>query len=164
MNRIDLTPLYRNSVGFDRFASLINHTINNDAATPSYPPYNIEELEENRYAITIAVAGFAEDELDIQVEKGILTVCGKKSASEERKFLHRGIANRAFERKFNLADHIEITGADLVNGLLAIQLKREIPDAMKPRTIAINKTTSAANSTIEHAAKVAANSSNENAA
>ncbi|WP_053981002.1 Hsp20 family protein [Marinagarivorans algicola] len=163
MNSIDLTPLYRNSVGFDRFASLINHTLNNDAAAPSYPPYNIEELEENRYAITIAVAGFTEQELDIQVEKGILTVRGKKSSTQEQKFLHRGIANRAFERKFNLADHIEITGADLANGLLAIQLKREIPEAMKPRSIAINQSATKPQETLEHH-KDAANSSGENAA
>ena len=139
MNSIDLTPLYRNSIGFDRLASLINHSLNSDSAVPSYPPYNIEELEENRYSITLAVAGFAENELEIQVEKGILTVKGKKSSEQEGKFLHRGIANRAFERKFNLADHIEIVGADLANGLLAIELKREIPEAMKPRTIAINQ-------------------------
>ncbi len=165
MNSIDLTPLYRNSIGFDRFASLINHTLNsnNDAATPSYPPYNIEELEENRYAITIAVAGFTEEELDIQVEKGVLTVRGKKTSTQEQKFLHRGIANRAFERKFNLADHIEITGADLANGLLAIQLKHEIPEAMKPRSIAINKSIASAKETLEHH-KDAANSTNENAA
>lgn len=139
MNHIDLTPLYRNSIGFDRLASLINHSLNSDTTAPSYPPYNIEELEENRYAITLAVAGFTEDELDIQVEKGILTVRGKKTVGQEGKFLHRGIANRAFERKFNLADHIEIVDADLANGLLAIKLKREIPEAMKPRTIAINQ-------------------------
>ena len=108
-------------------------------ASPGYPPYNIEVLEENRYAISLAIAGFAESDLDITVEKGVLTVRGKKSEDVERTYLHQGIANRAFERKFNLADHIEVTDADLTNGLLTISLVKEIPEAMKPKTIAINR-------------------------
>ena len=142
MNTIDLTPLYRNSVGFDRMASLIDNALRSDSTSQGYPPYNIEVLEEDRYAISIAVAGFAEDDLDINVEKGVLTVRGKKADDSNAKYLHRGIANRAFERKFNLADHIEVTNADLVNGLLTISLLKEIPEAMKPKSIAINQTKS----------------------
>ncbi len=138
MNTIDLTPLYRNSIGFDRLASLLDNALRTDVA-PGYPPYNIEMLGENRYSITLAVAGFEQSELDITVEKGVLTVRGKKGKEEERHYLHQGIANRAFERKFNLADYVEVKGADLNNGLLTISLEKEIPEAMKPRTIAINQ-------------------------
>lgn len=139
MNAIDLTPLYRNSVGFDRLGSLINHALTSEASTSGYPPYNIEVIDENRYAITLAVAGFSQEELDIQVEKGVLTVRGNKNAKEERNYLYQGIANRTFERKFNLADYIEVTGADLSNGLLTINLLKEIPEAMKPKSIAIRQ-------------------------
>jgi molecular chaperone IbpA len=148
MNTIDLTPLYRNSIGFDRLASLIDSALRTDAMAPGYPPYNIEVLADNRYAITLAVAGFEQSELDITVEKGLLTVRGKKAKEEERKYLHQGIANRAFERKFNLADYVEVTGASLNNGLLTIDLVKEIPEAMKPRTIAINQVRDT--SVIEH--------------
>ena len=141
MNTIDLTPLYRSSIGFDRMAALLDNALRSDQSATGYPPYDIEAGAENEYAITIAVAGFEQSELDIQTEKGVLTVRGKKADSdEERKFLHRGIANRAFERKFNLADHVEVTGAELRNGLLTISLVREIPEAMKPRSITINHT------------------------
>lgn len=139
MNTIDLSPLYRNSIGFDRMASLLDNAMRTEPTNPGYPPYNIEVLEENRYSISLAIAGFAESDLDITVEKGVLTVRGKKADEVERKYLHQGIANRAFERKFNLADHIEVTGADLSNGLLSISLVKEIPEAMKPKTIAINQ-------------------------
>lgn len=139
MNSIDLTPLYRNSIGFDRLASLLDNALRTDTVAPGYPPYNIEMLGENRYSITLAVAGFEQDELDIMVEKGVLTVRGKKAKEEQRHYLHQGIANRAFERKFNLADYVEVSGANLNNGLLTISLKKEIPEAMKPRTIAINQ-------------------------
>lgn len=139
MNAIDLTPLYRSSIGFDRLASLIDNALTTESTTSGYPPYNIEVLDENRYAITVAVAGFSKEELDIQVEKGVLTVRGHKNAKDERKYLYQGIANRAFERKFNLADYIEVTGADLSNGLLTISLVKEIPEAMKPKTIVINQ-------------------------
>lgn len=139
MNAIDLTPLYRSSVGFDRLGSLINHALTSESTVSGYPPYNIESLEENRYAITVAVAGFSQEELSIQVEKGMLTVRGEKNVKDERKYLYQGIANRAFERKFNLADYVEVTGADLSNGLLTISLVKEIPEAMKPRSIAINQ-------------------------
>jgi len=139
MNAIDLTPLYRSSVGFDRLGSLINHALTAESTTSEYPPYNIEVLDENRYAITLAVAGFSQEELDIQVEKGVLSVAGNKATKDERQYLYQGIANRTFERKFNLADYVEVTGADLSNGLLTISLKKEIPEAMKPKSIAINQ-------------------------
>ena len=139
MNSLDLSPLYRNSVGFDRLSSLIDSARNTDATVSGYPPYNIELFDENKYAITLAVAGFDRGELDLIVEKGILFVRGEKAQKEERQYVHQGIANRAFERKFNLADHVEVTGADLSNGLLTIYLVREIPEEMKPRSIPINE-------------------------
>jgi molecular chaperone IbpA len=139
MNTIDLTPLYRSSIGFDRLASLIDNALTSDSVAPGYPPYNIEVLDENRYAVVLAVAGFELSELDIVVEKGVLTVRGKKGSDGKRSYLHQGIANRAFERKFNLADFVEVTSADLNNGLLKITLVKEIPEAMKPKSIAINQ-------------------------
>lgn len=138
MNRIDLTPLYRNSVGYDRFGTLLDAAFQTEKTAAGYPPYNIEVVEENNYAVTIAVAGFKQSELDIQVENGILTVRGKKEAAPESTFLHQGIATRSFARKFNLADHIEITNANLQDGLLTLSLIKEIPEAMKPKTISIN--------------------------
>lgn len=147
MTTIDLTPLYRSSIGFDRLASLLDSAMRSDQPAPGYPPYDIQVLEEDRYAITLAVAGFERSELDIQVERGVLTVRGRKEAREEkRNYLYQGIANRAFERKFNLADHVEVTGAELTNGLLTISLKRVIPEAMKPRSIEIGESSGA----IEH--------------
>lgn len=141
MNSIDLTPLYRSTIGFDRMASLLDSAMRGEQSSGGYPPYNIEVTGENQYGITLAVAGFEEDELNIQVENGVLSVRGKKAESEDdkqRRFLHQGIAYRSFERKFNLADHVEVRGAELKNGLLTIQLVKEIPEAMKPRSIAIN--------------------------
>lgn len=139
MTRIDLSPLYRSSIGFDRFANLLDHAMNLDNQSGTWPPYNIEVTGEDRYSITLALAGFAEDDLDLEVQKGVLTVRGKKSAADEsRKFLHQGIASRAFERKFNLADHIEVVGAELKNGLLVVNLKREVPEAARPKKIAVN--------------------------
>lgn len=138
MNTIDLTPLYRNSVGFDRLASMLDSAFRNEAHSAGYPPYNIEVLDDTRYAITLAVAGFERAELDIQVEGGVLTVSGKKGEDDKRDYLYRGIANRAFERKFNLAEHVEVNGAELENGLLTIRLVKEVPEAMKPRRIDIN--------------------------
>jgi molecular chaperone IbpA len=150
MTTIDLTPLYRNSVGFDRMGSLIDSALRSQKESAGFPPYDIETTGEDRYAITLAVAGFEESELDIQVEKGVLRVRGKKAEdSEEKSYLYRGIANRSFERKFNLADHIEVTGADLKNGLLTISLVKEIPEAMKPRSIEI----ASSGATLEHKEK-----------
>ncbi|WP_028670532.1 Hsp20 family protein [Saccharospirillum impatiens] len=151
MTHIDLTPLYRSTIGFDRMANLLDSAMRGEQTSNGYPPYNIEVTGENEYGITLAVAGFEEDELNLQVENGVLTVGGKKAGSESdknRRFLHQGIAYRSFERKFNLADHVEVRGADLKHGLLTIQLVKEVPEAMKPKSIAINgKATSSA---IEH--------------
>ncbi len=150
MTRIDLTPLYRSSIGFDRMGSLLDTALRSEKTSGGYPPYDIEVRGDDQYAITLAIAGFEQSELDIQVEKGVLTVRGKKAEDEsERNYLYQGIANRAFERKFNLADHVEVSGADMHNGLLTINLVKEIPEAMKPKTIAINQ----ADNVLEHQAK-----------
>src|SRR5688572_3571591 len=141
MNAIDLSPLYRSTIGFDRLGSLLDTALRADQNAAGYPPYNIEVTGENQYGITLAVAGFEQHELDIQTERGTLTVRGKKTGEtkEEHKYLYQGIATRSFERKFSLADHVEVTGAQLNNGLLTISLVKEIPEAMKPRNIAINQ-------------------------
>lgn len=141
MTTIDLTPLYRSSIGFDRMASLLDSALRSDKSAGGYPPYDIEIRSDNEYTITLAVAGFEQDEMDIQVENGVLRVRGKKADnSSEHRFLYQGIANRAFERKFNLADYIEVSSADLKNGLLIINLVKEVPEAMKPKSITINQT------------------------
>lgn len=139
MRHFDLTPLYRSTVGFDRLASLIDsmNTVGSD--TPAYPPYNIERKGENEYRISMAVAGFGEDDLNIEVKENNLTVRGEKTEEkEETEFLHRGIATRTFERSFRLEEHVHVKDAALENGLLHIDLVREVPEAMKPRTITIN--------------------------
>lgn len=147
MNTIDLTPLYRSSIGFDRLASMVDNALRSDTSSGGYPPYNIEALGENRYGITIAAAGFEQNELDIQVERGVLTVRGRKAEDDkERKYLYQGIAARAFERKFNLAEHVEVVDAEMRNGLLNIQLVKEIPEAHKPRSIEIKN----AEAALEH--------------
>lgn len=136
--KIDLTPLYANTVGFDRLGSLLDAAMNTDRQTAGYPPYDIELVGENRYAITLAVAGFHENEIDVQVEKGVLTVRGRREdQKKDSRYLHRGIATRSFERKFNLADHVEVVSAQMDNGLLKIALVKEIPEAMKPRRIPV---------------------------
>lgn len=149
MNSMDLSPLYRSTIGFDRLASLIDNALSADADASGYPPYNIEVLEESRYAITLAVAGFERNELDITVEKGVLSVRGQKAAQNDRKYLHQGISDRTFERKFNLADHVEVVDAVLNNGLLTINLVREVPEAMKPKTVEISQAGSSGN-VLEH--------------
>jgi len=139
MTTIDLTPLYRNTIGYDRLASILDSAFRTEQGNSSYPPYDIEAIDEHRYAISLAVAGFTRDELDIQVERGVLTVKGRKLEDKTKhNYLYQGIATRAFERKFNLADHVEITGAKLTNGLLTIELKHELPEAMKPKRIEID--------------------------
>ncbi|WP_198159575.1 Hsp20 family protein [Grimontia marina] len=153
MKTIDLTPLYRNSIGFDRFANLLDNAFRAESAAAGYPPYNIESLEDNKYAITLAVAGFKQEELNINVERGVLTIRGEKEKVEGKNYLHQGIANRTFERKFNLADYIEVTGADLENGLLKINLLKVIPETMKPKSISINSSSA---STIEHKEEIVA--------
>ncbi len=136
MRTLDFAPLYRSVVGFDRLADLLK-TASAESAT-GYPPYNIERLDDNAYRIDIAVAGFRPDELDIQVKENLLTVQGRKTANDEaRRFLHRGLAERNFERRFQLADYVVVTDADLSDGLLSISLKRELPEALKPRRIEI---------------------------
>lgn len=134
----DYTPLYRSSVGFDRLFRLLDEAQN--VETQSYPPYNIERLGENAYRISMAVAGFAQHEIAIEAKGNSLTVTGKKDVKPEAvtEFLHQGIAARGFERRFQLADYVVVQGADLDNGLLHISLVREVPEAMKPRQIAIN--------------------------
>lgn len=142
MSTFDFSPLYRTVVGFDRLASFIDTAQRLDGAQ-GYPPYNIEQSvdDENAYAIELAVAGFGEGDLDIEVKEGQLVVLGKKEGSEaNRKFLHRGIAERGFIRRFQLADHVVVSAAALKNGLLRIELKREVPEAMKPRKISISQT------------------------
>jgi molecular chaperone IbpA len=137
MRSYDLTPLYRSTVGFDRVFDLIDTLGKSDSN--GYPPYNIERVSENDYQITLAVAGFAESDLDIEVKEQGLTVTGRRPEGDDsRTFLYQGIAGRSFERRFQLAEHVRVEGARLVNGLLHIQLKREIPEAMKPRKISIN--------------------------
>ncbi len=150
MNKIDLTPLYRSSIGFDRFGSLLDTALRADRSSAGYPPYNIEVIEENRYAIVIAVSGFSQDELQLQVENGVLSVRGNKAGDDrEHTYLYQGIASRSFERKFNLADYIEVFDADLSNGLLTIHLIKEIPEAMKPKTIAIKSSDATIEQTLE---------------
>ncbi|MEO1041395.1 MAG: Hsp20 family protein [Pseudomonadota bacterium] len=137
MRTYDMTPLYRTSVGFDRMLNELFDGLNK-AETGGYPPYNIEEVSENQYSITLAVAGFTEDELDIEVTDRSLRITGSHNAENTaRKFLHQGIAGRSFERRFHLAQHLKVRGAELKNGLLHIGLEREIPEAMKPRKISI---------------------------
>lgn len=137
MRSYDLTPLYRTTVGFDRMFDLLDNLGKSEAT--GYPPYNIERVDEDRYRITLAVAGFSEADLDLEIHENTLKVVGSKPDTEEtRTFLHQGIAGRSFERRFQLADHVRIDGASLVNGLLNIELRREIPEAKKPRKIEIN--------------------------
>ena len=138
MDRFDFTPLFRSTIGFDRLARLVDAATHVDSSAQSYPPYNIETTGEDAYRLTMAVAGFGRDEIDITVHENTLTVTGKAQKEEDGgRYLHRGIARRAFERRFSLADHIKVTGASLDNGLLNIDLVREVPEAMKPRTIKI---------------------------
>lgn len=140
MRTFDLSPLYRSAIGFDRFANLLDEATRQDTQ-PGYPPYNIELVDENQYRITMAVAGFAEEELELEVEGEMLKVSGNKRKTEDakqRQFLHQGIAERSFERRFRLADHVKVISANLENGLLHIGLEREIPEALRPRKISIN--------------------------
>ena len=137
MRHFDLSPLYRSTIGFDRLANLFDGVASNEVGN-GYPPYDIERTGENTYRISMAVAGFSQSDLNIEVKENSLTIRGDRSAEEgEATYLHRGIATRAFERRFQLADHVEVRGADLVNGLLHVDLEREVPEAMKPRTIEI---------------------------
>ncbi len=140
MTTFDFSPLYRTSVGFDRLASMMSSATRQDQGN-SYPPYNIRTTGEDHYQITMAIAGFSEDEIDITTEQNRLLVTGNRADEKEEQgeYLHRGIATRSFERRFNLADHVKVMSASLENGLLHIDLERELPEAMKPRTIKISK-------------------------
>ena len=136
MRHLDFSPLYRSTVGFDRLFSMLD-SAGNEA--PTYPPYNIERTGENAYRITMAVAGFKEDELSVEAKEHALTIKGEKAEEEsEREILYRGIAARSFERRFQIAEHVRVNGASLENGLLHVDLVREIPEAMKPRKIEIS--------------------------
>ena len=139
MRHVDFSPLYRSTVGFDRLFTMLD-TLAQPENGQTFPPYNIERTGENAYRITMAVAGFAQDDLTIEAKANVLKVAGAKAddkQDDKREVLHRGIASRAFERRFQLADYVEVRGAELENGLLHIDLEREIPEAMKPRKIEI---------------------------
>jgi molecular chaperone IbpA len=136
MRTVDFSPLFRSAIGFDRLFDLAEAA--QRVGEEGYPPYNIERLDENHFQISVALAGFKPDEVELTVEQNILTLEGQKSDKEGKTFLHRGISARNFKRQFTLADHVEVKGARFDNGLLVIDLQREIPEAMKPRRIAIN--------------------------
>ena len=137
MRTIDLSPLYRSVVGFDRMAALLETAATSEAS--GYPPYNIARTDENTYRIELAVAGFRPEELNIEVKENRLAISGRKAANDEvRTYLHRGLAERNFERRFQLADYVVVTDADLADGLLTVSLKRELPEALKPRRVQIN--------------------------
>jgi molecular chaperone IbpA len=139
MRSFDFAPLYRATVGFDRVADLMDRALNADTTT--YPPYNIEKTDEDAYRITLAVAGFGADDLTVEVRDGALFVTARRAPeAEEKTYLHRGIATRAFERRFALADHVRVTGALHENGMLHIDLTRETPEALRPRRIEIGRT------------------------
>ncbi|MFD0860023.1 Hsp20 family protein [Roseovarius aquimarinus] len=138
MRNFDLAPLYRATVGFDQIADMMDRVLTADTPQPTYPPYNIEKTGEDAWRISVAVAGFAEDDLSVELREGALIVSARKADDgQERTYLHRGIATRAFERRFHLADHVRATGATHADGMLHIDLVREVPEALKPRRIAI---------------------------
>lgn len=137
MTALDLSPLFRFSVGFDRMLDVLDGTRAFDAAETHYPPYNIEKLGDDKYRITMAVAGFRSDELNVEAKSNSLVISGRKKEEPKAQFLHRGIATRAFERRFDLAEHIRVADAKLEDGLLHIEMVREVPEALKPRTIKI---------------------------
>lgn len=139
MRAYDFSPLYRATVGFDRVADLMDRVLTNDGSHSTYPPYNIEKTDDDAYRISVAVAGFAEGDLNVEQRENALIVSAKKAEDEtDRTYLHRGIATRAFERRFHLADHVRVTGASHSDGMLHIDLVREVPEALKPRTIEIS--------------------------
>ena len=140
MRNLNYTPLYRSSIGFDRLTALLDPNIASTSIASGYPPYDIEHQEADQYAITMAVAGFKEHDLHIEVESNTLIVKGNKVEEDAKKYLYKGIAARNFERRFELADHIKVTDAKLVDGQLKIHLSREIPEEMKPRSIPITST------------------------
>ncbi|WP_424944396.1 Hsp20 family protein [Aliiroseovarius crassostreae] len=139
MRNFDLSPLYRATVGFDQVADLMDRVMTNEGSRDAYPPYNIEKTDEDAWRISVAVAGFTDDELNVEVRENALLISAKKTPEEDKRtYLHRGIATRAFERRFHLADHVRVTGASHEHGMLHIDLTREVPEALKPRRIEIN--------------------------
>jgi molecular chaperone IbpA len=143
MRGFDFSPLYRSTVGFDRFANMLESVTQFDAAATSYPPYNIEQVAENDYRVSMAVAGFGENDLTLELKEGVLTITGKRAGDEPKShFLYQGIAGRSFERRFQLADHMEVRGARLEHGLLHIDIVRVIPEEKRARKIAIASTAS----------------------
>ena len=141
MRGFDFSPLYRSTVGFDRFANMLESVTQFDAAATSYPPYNIEQVAENDYRVSMAVAGFGENDLTLELKEGVLTITGKRAGDEPKShFLYQGIAGRSFERRFQLADHMEVRGARLEHGLLHVDIVRVIPEEKRARKIAITST------------------------
>jgi molecular chaperone IbpA len=154
MRTFDLAPLYRATVGFDQIADLMDRVLTETASTNTYPPYNIEKTADDGWRISIAVAGFAEADLSVEVRENALIVSARKAEDDtDRKFLHRGIATRAFERRFHLADHVRVTGASHRDGMLNIDLVREVPEALKPRRIEIANGDTVEAKVVEHAAE-----------
>jgi molecular chaperone IbpA len=150
MRTFDLAPLYRATVGFDQIADLMDRVLTDTGSASTYPPYNIEKTADDAYRISIAVAGFADEDLNVEVRESALIVTARKQGEEDqRSYLHRGIATRAFERRFHLADHVRVTGASHVDGMLHIDLNREVPEALKPRQIEITNGTSIESDIVE---------------
>ncbi|MFK7744946.1 MAG: Hsp20 family protein [Roseobacter sp.] len=141
MRTFDFAPLYRATVGFDQIADLMDRVLTTEGNQPAYPPYNIEKLDDDAYRISVAVAGFSDNDLSVEVRENALIVSARKAdENTEKAYLHRGIATRAFERRFHLADHVHVTGASHVDGMLHIDLVREVPETLKPRQISISST------------------------
>ena len=139
MRHFDFTPLYRATVGFDQLADMVDRVLTSDVQTSSYPPYNIEKIDKDTYLISVAVAGFSEADLSVEVKENSLIISAGKSDEEKKNYLHRGIASRSFKQQFQLADHVQVTGAIHSDGMLHIELKREVPEALKPRQIPISR-------------------------
>ena len=139
MRHFDFSPLYRATVGFDQIADMVDRLVTSDVQTSSYPPYNIEKIDKDTYLISVAVAGFSEADLHVEVKENSLIISAGKSDEEKKNYLHRGIASRSFNQQFQLADHVQVTGARHSDGMLHIELKREVPEALKPRQIPISR-------------------------
>ncbi|WP_299881014.1 Hsp20 family protein [uncultured Sulfitobacter sp.] len=155
MRTFDFAPLYRSSVGFDQIANMMDRVLSNEGTIPSYPPYNIEKTADDAYRISIAVAGFSDADLSVEVrEKALIVSARKADEDKDKTFLHRGIATRAFERRFHLADHVQVTGAAHADGMLHIELERQVPEALKPRQIQIASDTPSLQKDVVEAAAV----------
>ena len=139
MRHFDFSPLYRATVGFDQIADMVDRLTTSEVQTSSYPPYNIEKIDKDTYLISVAVAGFSEDDLSVEVKENSLIISAGKSDEEKKNYLHRGIASRSFKQQFQLADHVQVTGASHSDGMLHIELKRELPEALKPKQIPISR-------------------------